>query len=54
MKISILIEFENLKAAIESLENSREKSLALTKLEECQMWLEKAIEKEEDVQNENN
>lgn len=27
----------------ENLENSREKSLALTKLEECFMWIGKAI-----------
>lgn len=31
-----------LRIRINDLEPSREKSLALTKLEECEMWLEKA------------
>ena len=31
---------ENLRASIEALEDSREKSLALTKLDECRLWLE--------------
>ena len=34
---------ENLEAGIECLPASREKSLALTKLEECYMWIGKAI-----------
>lgn len=31
-----------LREMIESLPPSRERSLALTKLEECEMWLERA------------
>lgn len=34
---------EDLESLIESLSNSREKFLALTKLEECYMWIGKAI-----------
>lgn len=36
----IFVLIDNLRAAIESLEDSREKSLALTKLDECRLWLE--------------
>lgn len=45
--INLFILIENLMASIEALENSREKSLAITKLEECKMWLEKIYKKEE-------
>ena len=34
--------FGELKACLQELTNSREKSLALTKLEECEMWFDKA------------
>ncbi len=34
---------ENLEDIIENLANTREKSLALTALEECVMWATKAI-----------
>lgn len=35
-KVSIMEEIYSLQ---EKLENSREKSLAITKLEECELWL---------------
>lgn len=38
--VELYILIANLTASIEALENTREKSLALTKLEECKMWLE--------------
>lgn len=38
-KVSIMEEIYSLQEKLEKLENSREKSLALTKLEECELWL---------------
>lgn len=43
----------NLASSIESLPNGRAKSLALTKLEECYMWIGKAIRDEQLVRNAN-
>lgn len=40
-KLSIMDEIYNLQEKIKQLENSREKSLALTKLEECELWLKR-------------
>lgn len=34
---------EELETSIDALPNSREKALAITKLEECWMWVGKAI-----------
>lgn len=35
--------FESVESAIDSFKDGRAKSLALTKLEECYMWIGKAI-----------
>ena len=37
---NLYILIANLMASIEALDNTREKSLALTKLDECKMWIE--------------
>ena len=42
------IKFSDLYDALEELTPSRETSLAITKLEEAQMWANKGISREED------
>lgn len=34
----VIEEFEALRTSLEAMPSSREKSLALTKLDECEMW----------------
>lgn len=38
-KVDIMEEIYSLQQKLEQLENSRERSLAITKLEECELWL---------------
>lgn len=42
---------EDLEANIENLQNGRAKSLALTHLEECYMWIGKAIRDDQITRN---
>lgn len=44
---TLRIKFSDLYDALEELTPSRESSLALTKLEEAQMWANKSISREE-------
>jgi len=52
MAMNIDYAFNRVREALEERENSREKSLALTKLDECSMWAERTTITKEALERE--